>query len=157
MKHQRITIIGPVAGQDYYQELRELASSLEPHLSVHFAGKLSRPDAVQLMREHSIFVFPVIGTEGFPIVVLEALGSGLAVVATAAGGSAELLEDGENCLVVPKNDPRALASALERLVADESLRRRISCGGIESAKHFDFEGAMNLIEEHLQRIGGLLT
>jgi glycogen synthase len=157
MKHQRITMIGPFPDQGYYQKLRELASRLGPHLSVHFAGKLSRPDALQLMREHSIFVFPVIGSEGFGVVVLEALASGLAVVATGAGGSAELLENGENCLVVPKNDPRALAISLERLVADESLRRRISRGGIESAKHFDFESSVDLIEEHLQRVGGWLT
>jgi glycogen synthase len=157
MKNQRITIIGPVIDQGYYQKLRELASILEPQLSVRFVGRLSRPDALQLMREHSIFVFPVIGTEGFGVVVLEALGSGLAVVATAAGGSTELLENGENCLVVPKNDPGALANALERLVRDESLRQRISRGGIESAKHFDFERAVDLIEEHLRRVGGLLT
>jgi len=153
-RDRRITIIGGANDPVYRRRLQGLADALRPHLTVHFAGKLPRAEALALMREHTVFVFPVIWAEPFSIVLLEALSAGLAVVATATGGSTEILADGENCLVVPTDDPRALAQALSRVVDDEALRGRIAAGGPATVRHFNFERAIDRIEDHLQRVAG---
>ena len=58
---------------------------------------------------------------------------GTPVIATATGGSAEYLRDGENCLVVPPDEPLALARAVERLAADGELRQRLRDRGFATA------------------------
>ena len=67
--------------------------------------------------------------EGFGLVVLEALAAGLPVVASDIPVFAEYLRDGESALLVPPDDPAALAAALGRLAADPALRRRLAAGG----------------------------
>ena len=64
-------------------------------------------------------------SEGLPNVLLEASASGLPIVATAAGGSGEVIRDGETGLLVPVDDPDALASAMHRAITDANLRRRL--------------------------------
>jgi glycosyltransferase involved in cell wall biosynthesis len=63
--------------------------------------------------------------EGFPLAVLEALLSRSAVVATDVGSVAEAVRDGETGVLVPAEDPAALAAAIRRLLADDGLRRRL--------------------------------
>ena len=62
--------------------------------------------------------------EAFPLAILEAMLAGLPVVATDVGSVAEAVTDGETGLIVPPDDPEALAAALERLLADGELRAR---------------------------------
>jgi glycosyltransferase involved in cell wall biosynthesis len=59
---------------------------------------------------------------------------GRPVVATAVGGLRDLVVDGETGLVVPPRDPGALRSALERLLGDPVLRRRLGAAGRERAR-----------------------
>ena len=59
--------------------------------------------------------------EGLPLAVLEAMGAGLPVVSTAVGGVPEAIVDGENGLLVPPRQPKALAQAMVRLAVDPDL------------------------------------
>ena len=78
--------------------------------------------------------------EGFGVACLEAMAHGRPVVATDVGGLRDLVVDGENGLVVPARDPRALRVALERLLEDRPLRRRLGAAGRERARrHFSWE------------------
>nr|WP_319583453.1 glycosyltransferase family 4 protein [uncultured Pseudodesulfovibrio sp.] len=70
-------------------------------------------------------------TEGLPVVVLEAMAYGIPVVATDAGGTREVVADGTTGILVPLDDPQALADALVRVASDESLRERLGKGGFE--------------------------
>jgi glycosyltransferase involved in cell wall biosynthesis len=70
-------------------------------------------------------------TEGLPVVLLEALAHGRAVVATPVGGTPELVTDGVTGLLVPPGDPAALAAALRRLLDDPALARRLGEAGRE--------------------------
>jgi len=67
--------------------------------------------------------------DGLPNVLMEAQSQGLAVVATAVSAVPELVVDGDNGLLVPPGDRRALATAIERLIRDPALRARMGAAG----------------------------
>jgi len=67
--------------------------------------------------------------EGLGIVILEAMASGLPVVSTACGGPATSLVHGETGLLTPVGDARALADAMQTLLGDSDLRRRMGTEG----------------------------
>jgi glycosyltransferase involved in cell wall biosynthesis len=78
--------------------------------------------------------------EGFGVACLEAMAHGRPVVATRVGGLLDLVVDGETGIVVPPRDPGALRSALERLLADPDLRRRLGTAGRDRARmYFSWE------------------
>jgi glycosyltransferase involved in cell wall biosynthesis len=68
-------------------------------------------------------------SEGLPLSIVEAMAAGLPVVAASVGGVPELVVDGETGFLIPPADEVALASALERLVSDADLRRRMGAAG----------------------------
>ena len=81
----------------------------------------SRDDVPALMREFDVFVLPSLG-EGISNTILEAMASGLPVVACAVGGNGELVVDGETGLLVLRAAPEALAAALSKYIEDPALR-----------------------------------
>src|SRR5207248_3062264 len=89
---------------------------------VRFLGHC--PDVPPVMETADLFVLPS-HKEGLPNAVLEAMAMGLPVVATNAGGTGEVVLDGETGLLVPPADPPALGAALCRLLEDAALRARL--------------------------------
>ncbi len=81
-------------------------------------------------------------TEGLPVALMEAMSSGLAVIATAVGGIPELITSGANGLLVPAGNPRALAEAVARLVREPTERARLGRAARERVTH-DFDLATN--------------
>ena len=74
-------------------------------------------------------------SEGSPYVLLESMSSGLPIVATAVGGVPEMVTDNESGLLVPARDPDAMAEALARVLADQSLARRLSANAEALARN----------------------
>lgn len=94
-----------------------------------------RPDVPELLARADALALPS-RWEGMPNVLLEAMAAGVPVVATRVAGSADLVEDGVNGLLVEPDDPRALASALVRLRDDGPLRTRLAeAGRLTASKH----------------------
>jgi glycosyltransferase involved in cell wall biosynthesis len=92
---------------------------------VEFSGRIDAVEAVAAAYGAAdIFVLPSVWDTS-PIAVMEAMCFGLPVVATAAGGAGEWVEDGVNGFVVPPADSASLVSAIRRLVEDAALRRRM--------------------------------
>ena len=79
-----------------------------------------------------VFALPSRG-DNFPVVILEAMASGLPVVGTRVGGIPELVVDGETGLLVDVDDPTGLARALDRLGGDELLREQMGVHGAQRA------------------------
>jgi glycosyltransferase involved in cell wall biosynthesis len=78
--------------------------------------------------------------EGFGVACLEAMAHGRAVVATDVGGLRDLVVDGETGFVVPPRDPDAFRGALEQLLGDSDLRRKLGAAGRERARnHFSWD------------------
>lgn len=84
--------------------------------------------------------------EGFGVACAEAMAHGKPVVASAVGGLLDLVVDGETGLLVPPRDPAALRAALERLLADRELRRRLGAAGRERVRErFSWKAATDLM------------
>ncbi len=106
-----------------------------------------RSDVPELLAAADVFVLPSL-QEGFPMVVLEALAAGKAVVATEVGAISKVVRDGENGLLVPPGDARALAGAIGYLLHDPALRRRLGDNGRALVReHFDFEATVTRYDE----------
>jgi glycosyltransferase involved in cell wall biosynthesis len=102
--------------------------------SVVFVGE--RPDVARFLAAADLYVLPS-RQEGLPLALMEALSSGLPVVATAVSEIPTLLTDGVDALVVPPESARALADAVVELARDESLRARLGARALGLADRFD--------------------
>jgi glycosyltransferase involved in cell wall biosynthesis len=101
---------------------------------VHFGGAVPQEEIAREMRACHAFVLPCRrdrngDMDGIPTVFMEAMATGRPVVSCAVSGIPELVRDGETGLLVPPNDPAALADALARLAADASLGPRLGTAG----------------------------
>lgn len=80
-----------------------------------------RDDVARLMQGFDVFVLPSLA-EGISNTILEAMATGLPIVATRVGGSPELVDEGRTALLVPADDPPAMATAIESYADDASMR-----------------------------------
>jgi len=96
-------------------------------------GFVPRPELVASYQRAALVVCPS-RREGYGVVAREAMAHGRPVVATAVGGLAEAVDDGVTGLVVPPRDPAALRAAIERLLGDVELRRRLGAAAGERAR-----------------------
>lgn len=88
--------------------------------------------------------------EAFSLPCLEAMASGTAVVTTDNEGVREYAKDGVNCLMVPPRDPRAMAEAIRRVLADRDLWMQLRNGGLKTADEFSWERATARFEEAIR-------
>jgi spore coat protein SA len=93
--------------------------------NTQLVGYKSGAELAKLLQEADLFCCPSIWNDPFPLAPLEAMATGLPVVASSTGGLLEMLAHGGGTLV-PPGDPAKLANALEALVTDESLRKEMS-------------------------------
>ena len=78
-------------------------------------------------------VLPVRGEEPRGLVPIEAMAAGRLVISTARGGTSEFIRNGVNAIVIPPDEPEALARAVLSLDADPEVRERLRAGGRETA------------------------
>ena len=117
------------------EDLHSRAARLGIEERVDWHGVVADP--YSFYRMASIFALPS-RIEGTPNALLEAMSCGLPVVISdGAPGPLELIEDGQTGLVVPVNDPVALAAALRRLAQDEPLRLRLGAAARERVTEYD--------------------
>lgn len=132
----RLTVVGggdPAVAAD----LRRRADARGLGDRVDLRPAVDRDALPALFADHDALVFPVRWSEPFGLVPLEAMAHGRPVVSTGVGGQAEYLQDGDNALVVPVDDPAAIAAAVRRLAADDALRSRLRAGGLGTAAGLD--------------------
>jgi glycosyltransferase involved in cell wall biosynthesis len=130
----RLTIVGD--GQ-LENQLRAEADRFGD--AVRFRGHVPNgPELFKLYRASDIFVH-VARTEGLPQVLTEAQAAGLPIVATDVGGVRAGLGGGDEALLVPPNDPEALAAAIARLASDSDLRAVFKKRGFARARTLTLE------------------
>ncbi len=124
---------------------------------VVLSGARSQEEIFQRLREADIFALPsVIDAAGasdvFPTVILEAMASGRPVVSTMVAGIPESVVDGATGLLVPPNDSRAFAGALEKLVRDADLRASFGATGRERVEqNFQVDSTVQPLEALLRQ------
>jgi glycosyltransferase involved in cell wall biosynthesis len=116
---------------------------------VEWRGWLDDGEREEALREAAIFVLPSI-SEGLPMALLEAMAWGRAIVATAVGGVPDVLSDGEDALIVPPEDPEALARALARLAGDADLRAQLAPAARERARRLNAEEVTDRLDRIYQ-------
>lgn len=143
------TIHYAIAGAGSLREiLAELASELGISERIHLLGY--RRDVAELYHAADIFVFPS-KREGLPVSVMEAMASGLPIIASDIRGSRDLLEGSDNILVSRYDDISAYTEAIRTLAEDEARRMAVGLANSTRATAYD----ISIIIETMQRIYGL--
>ena len=146
-----------IGGGELLDSLRALASELGIADRVSWKGGLAQDEVLAHYRQADIFALACRITadgdrDGLPNVLVEASSQGLVCVSTNISGVPELLDDGDNGLVVPPDDPAALAAALERLMRDPSLRQRLGAAAEQKVRtRFDYHNSIRQLTELFER------
>lgn len=119
----RLMFIGRNGSDDMMRQMRELTARHQLANQVQFLGPCSDDELRARLQRTAIFAMPSV-YEGLGLSLQEAQFYGCACVATRSGGVSDLIEDGDNGLLVPVGQPAPLADALARLMGDEALRER---------------------------------
>jgi glycosyltransferase involved in cell wall biosynthesis len=137
-------IVGRPDDAAYVDSLKRLSAELGISGRVCFLGGVS--DVPALLSEVDIFVLSSNSRgEGCPVALLEAMAAGRACIATDVPGSKDVIQSGENGLLVPAENPSALAEALRQLAGSAELRRQVGVAArkrIESQFTLDREAAL---------------
>jgi glycosyltransferase involved in cell wall biosynthesis len=123
----RLKIVGPTSNDSYVKEALVSIKKKGMH-EVECLGKVSKENLIDLYQRASVFVCPSLW-EDFGLVTLEALSCGTPVVASNVGGIKEVVKHNTNGILVPPNNPKDLAVALRKLLADKGLRETLGKNG----------------------------
>ena len=131
-------------------QLRELAESLGITHTLQFTGWVENKE--DFFNEIDFFVLPS-HHEPFGIVLIEAMAHGLPCVSTASEGPSEILHPDGDGVLVPKNDPIALANGLQRLIEDHAFAANLANGGLQTVTtHYSREAMARRLAEALTQL-----
>jgi glycogen(starch) synthase len=149
-------LIGPDPGDEegaLTERLRQTVAPVEAR--VHFVGELPREQALAVVARAELAVFPSLW-ESFGYVALEAMALGVPVVASRAGGLAELIDDGRTGWLVPPGDAEALGEALLARLAGRGQNHRVAEAAREEARRYDIAAVVgDLVSLYERAAGGL--
>jgi glycosyltransferase involved in cell wall biosynthesis len=132
------------------ERLRALTDELGLVERVSFLGE--QADVAPCLREMGIYVQSSVA-EGLSNSILEAMAAGLPVVATTVGGTSELVVDSETGFLVPPRNPKALAAAIERLLADRATAASFGrAGRARTEAHFTEAAMIQRFESLFDRL-----
>jgi glycosyltransferase involved in cell wall biosynthesis len=148
-KELYLVIPGPFT--DHTLELQKLAQKLGVLDSVLFLGEIGQQDLHRLYRNATVYAFPS-EREDFGIVVIEAMGYGLPVVAWNVGGPTDTVVDGKTGYLVKPYDKNAYANAILILVQNPELREFFGRSGIDRVKSsFSWERHVRILESAVEK------
>jgi glycosyltransferase involved in cell wall biosynthesis len=140
--------------------LRQIERRVPPNLrpKLRLRGAIPHDELPEVYRAAEIFVSPSICREPFGIPVLEAIASGLPVVATGSGGVPEIIEDGIGGLLVERGSQAALSRAIEVLLSDPGRATEMGAAGRRHAlRHFTWRAVAERLEEVYGALPGART
>ena len=120
-------------------------------LAAEWTARLDSDGVARALDDATVLVLPS-RSEGLPRIVIEAFCRGRAVIGTRAGGIPDIVEDGVSGLLVPPEDPAALADALLRVLSDRTLQQRLADGARSGATQW-----MQTPEEYADRVRELVV
>ncbi len=128
-----LTVVGDGSDRPRYERrVQELGLAD----AVRFLGFLAAPERDAVIRQAAAqIVYPVTANDGMPTAILEAWAQGLPVVAAAIGANTSLVENGKTGILVPPKDPAALASAIQRILAQPQEAQAMGEAGRQLTEH----------------------
>ncbi len=156
MPEARLLVAGASKDVAYARGLREQAARLG--IAAEFLGPLQQSELARRMAQADVLVLPTL-SEALGRVLLEAMACGTPVVASRVGGTSDVVRDGENGLLVPPGDVRALGERVAWILAHRDEAAEMGRRGRELARAFGLEegfvaGYARLFQEALGRVRG---
>jgi glycosyltransferase involved in cell wall biosynthesis len=144
-----LLMVGPDKGDGSFQETQSLVRQLGVADRVSFPGVVPKADVPNWLNRGDIFLNTT-NIDNTPVSVLEAMACGLCVVSTDVGGIPYLLNDGQDALLVPRNDVDAMAAAVHRILTERELGKNLSQLGRAHVEPFDWSIVLPQWQELLQ-------
>ena len=120
---------------------------------VKFMGYVESATLPRIFGMADVFVLPSITAEAFEIVILEAMASGLPVVATNVGGIPEIIRESESGLLVPPGNELELRNAIEKLLLDDDLREWLGNNGRKAVEEkYSWDKVVEQIEKTYEEV-----
>lgn len=133
----RLIMGGGAKNDDSFQKVKQLAEALEVSGFIEFSGKVPKTEIPSWLQMGEIFINTA-NVDNTPVTVMEAMACGLPVVSTNVGGIPYLLEDEKDALLVPPDNPEAMARAVNRILTEPGLSTRLSRNARKKTEHFDW-------------------
>jgi glycosyltransferase involved in cell wall biosynthesis len=132
-----LTMIGPDKGDGSLRRLQQECAELGVSDSIALLGRIPKVKVPECINKGDIFLNTT-NVDNTPISVLEAMACGLCVISTNVGGIPYLLEHEYDAILVPPNDPDAMAAAVRRVLTEPGLAKRLSINARQKAEQFDW-------------------
>jgi glycosyltransferase involved in cell wall biosynthesis len=137
---------GPQRGK-----LEEKAEHLGLQDRIAFRGWITPDEVRSKLRASDLLVMPSL-SEGLPVVGVEALAQGVAIAATAAGGLAELVQDGRNGILCPVGDGDCYIDGLRRCLADREALAAMKAHSVQMAERYDIQHVAQSYERMFRQV-----
>lgn len=131
-----VTIVGSLSGLDQVAMSRLSSFARRFPSTFRVLGVLPHAQALRVVACSDLVIVPSVW-ENAPLVVMEAMALGRPVIASAAGGILELIDDGRDGILVDSRSPRAWFNTIERILTQKELRRNIGDHASDRAKEWD--------------------
>jgi glycosyltransferase involved in cell wall biosynthesis len=133
----RLTMIGPDKGDGSLARTRRVAAELGVLDRLYLPGGVPKSEIPGWLKQADIFLNTT-NVDNTPITVLEAMAAGMCIVSTNAGGIRRLLEHETDALIVPPDNPAAMAAAVRRILNEPVLAAHLSRHARRRAEQFDW-------------------
>lgn len=151
-----LTMVGPDNGDGSYQAVEKEAERLGIRKRLLLTGTVAKADVPDWLAHGDIFLNTT-NVDNTPVSVMEAMACGLCVVSTNVGGIPYLLDHEQDALLVPPDDPIAMATAVRRLLETPWLAQKLSGGARHKAERLDWHAILPQWEIILKRTLGSKT
>lgn len=133
----QLTMVGPDKGDGSLGVTQEMAERLGISGRITLTGGVTKAEVADWMNQGDVFLNTT-NVDNAPVSVLEAMACGLCVVSTNVGGIPYLVEHNREALLVPPDDPEAMAAAVRQILTNPGLAERLSRQAREKAAQFDW-------------------
>jgi glycosyltransferase involved in cell wall biosynthesis len=148
-----LTMIGPDKGDGSLQAMRQVAADAGVSERIVLPGKVARSEVPVWLDKGDLFLNTT-DVDNTPVSVMEAMACGLCVVSTNVGGIPYLLEHERDALLIPPNDPTAMAAAVKRILTEPDLAEYLSRNARQKVEQFDWSVVLPKWERLFDSVAG---